>query len=137
MTRYTINPNGGVIRDDGACVPEEPTNIDWQEYQDWLFAGNTADVPPPAPFDPFEVQRECGRRIYLNASDNAQKNMLANFVSGTLTPEDQQAFKDGTAWIRSMQETCRTLIATEDWDYTLDSKWPAVPEAAKNLAARF
>lgn len=40
----------GVIHPQGFFVPEEPANRDWQEYQQWLTAGNTpdpADVPTP------------------------------------------------------------------------------------------
>lgn len=41
---------GGVIHPQGFFVPEEPANRDWQEYQQWLTAGNMpepADVPTP------------------------------------------------------------------------------------------
>lgn len=43
---YAINPNGGVTRDDGACIPEAPGNRDWDNYLVWCEEGNTADSPP-------------------------------------------------------------------------------------------
>lgn len=49
----TIPPSVvGIVRAlDGALIPADPGNTDWQAYQAWLEAGNTpADPPtPPAP----------------------------------------------------------------------------------------
>jgi len=43
--------SGSVIRlSDGACIPPEPLNRDWQRYQAWVAAGNkaeAADEPDP------------------------------------------------------------------------------------------
>lgn len=40
---YKLAEQGGVIRTDGAHIPNVPGNRDWQEYQGWLAAGNTPE----------------------------------------------------------------------------------------------
>ena len=44
---YTLTALGGVIRtSDGACIPSDPSNADWQAYLSWLAAGSTPDPAP-------------------------------------------------------------------------------------------
>jgi len=43
-----------IVREDGAWIPNDPSNRDWAEYQTWLGEGNTAQpysawVPPTPP----------------------------------------------------------------------------------------
>ena len=64
MTEYYLPPPAdpskglytvfdGVVRDDGAWIPNDPANTDWVDYQTWLSEGNTAQpysaMPPPQP----------------------------------------------------------------------------------------
>ena len=50
MTYTLIANSTSVTRDaDGATIPADPRNADWQVYQAWLAAGNT---PNPAPTPP-------------------------------------------------------------------------------------
>jgi hypothetical protein len=51
---YTLTVNStSVVRDaDGACIPADPRNVDWQAYQAWVAAGNS---PNPAPTPPAPV----------------------------------------------------------------------------------
>jgi hypothetical protein len=40
-----INSNEILRLPDGAWIPNDPENADWQVYQEWLAAGNTP-LPP-------------------------------------------------------------------------------------------
>lgn len=87
---YSVNEFSDVTRDeDGATIPNDPTNIDWIEYQRWLAEGNspTPYVPPPPPV-PDSVPLWAVRTVLQNnglfdqtdaiikaSSDNALKNV--------------------------------------------------------------
>jgi hypothetical protein len=44
---YTLTDNAYIIRDqDGAYIPPDPGNADYQEYLDWLNKGNEPNPPP-------------------------------------------------------------------------------------------
>ena len=40
---YKIHPlgDGVIVIETGACIPEDPRNVDWIKYQQWLAKGNT------------------------------------------------------------------------------------------------
>ena len=52
MAEYQLALHDYVIRaSDGACIPPDPANRDYAEYQQWLADGGVPDpyVPPPQP----------------------------------------------------------------------------------------
>lgn len=44
MADYRLMPPGVVRAADGAMIPEDPTNRDWQAYRAWLAVGNVPDA---------------------------------------------------------------------------------------------
>lgn len=83
------------------------------------------------------INKECSVRIYGVASDNSQKNMTANFVSGFMSSEDMATYKEGVQWIADMQAVCRQLIAAQDPTFTDSSHWPICSKTIIALAARY
>jgi hypothetical protein len=59
MTAYKLysTPTGGVNVQriaDGACIPQDPANTDYQEYLEWLAEGNEPS-PPDEPNNDTET----------------------------------------------------------------------------------
>ena len=53
MADYQLTAYDSVIRTaDGACIPNDPANRDWVEYQEWLDAGGVPDPVKP-PINPY------------------------------------------------------------------------------------
>jgi hypothetical protein len=55
MTSYALTSDLFVVQrlDDGAFVPNDDRNPDWQAYQAWLADGNK-----PEPFQPPSIQKQ-------------------------------------------------------------------------------
>jgi hypothetical protein len=69
---------------DGACIPQDPANVDYAAYLAWIAAGNTpepADVPDPkiaiqAQIDTLEAQQllpRITREFMLSAAEAQAK----------------------------------------------------------------
>ena len=51
----TSHPNTVVRDEDGAFIPFDPDNVDYQDYLAWLDEGNAPKQPPANPTPPIET----------------------------------------------------------------------------------
>lgn len=107
---YTLQvpPSPGVTRDsDGASIPPDIGNTDWQAYQAWLGAGNspTSASIPPAPVP------SCALWQLQAVMTAAQWTAVANAVTALNDPAVSAFFAHGTNVIPANSTTLQSLGA--------------------------
>jgi hypothetical protein len=107
---YTLQnpPLTGVIRDaDGAFIPSDPANTDWQAYQAWLAAGNPP-TPAPAPLAPIP---SCALWQLQAVMTTAQWASVTSAVAALNNPAVSAFFAHGTNIIPANSTTLQSLGA--------------------------
>jgi len=87
---------------------------------------------------PAVIKAECSRRILAILDLYTTSNIMGASVSGELDAAQMATFRDGRAWVASMQATSRALILDPLLpDHTPDAVWPMLPDGVADLAAQF
>jgi len=72
VTKYKLLESGGVKNlETGAFIPNDPGNIDWQKYQEWLSEGNTPELTETPEEEQVRLEREAivEAKQFLNETD--------------------------------------------------------------------
>ena len=80
---------------DGACIPHDLGNADWQDFQKWLAAGNTP-LPAPDPRLVLDAEERAAARVdsailaLVNATPAGLRQWAqSNFPSLTLAEQNR------------------------------------------------
>lgn len=74
---YKQTPSGTFVirKKDGAYIPQDPANKDWQEYQEWLSDGNMPD--------PAETAESARARMWEAVKAERDRRKAGGFKVGT------------------------------------------------------
>lgn len=142
---YQLTEGNTVIRlSDNASIPNDPENMDYQEYQQWVSDGGvplpTAEPPPPTAADILVSQSfKLQGMVQLAAS---QKNALSNRIAdiefsvddGTAAPGEDAELATRKAqlvlWFRYSSSLGR-VTSQVGWPSTVN--WPVQPATGMDL----
>ena len=104
---YTLTGSKNVIRDDGAEIPADPRNADYQKYLAWLAAGNT-----PAAYVPVISVASCQLWQLQAVMTAAQWTAAQNAIAALNNPAITAFFQHGTNVIPADSKTLLQLGTT-------------------------
>lgn len=100
-----------IERDDGACIPLDPLNADYQGYLAWVGSGNTASPPPQPAHAELVEQAKAATRIQrqpiIDVLDGLQASALA--LGNTSRAQVIEAAKQG---LRDITQTDLSACTT-------------------------
>ena len=104
---YKRTSNGVIRLDDGAYIPEDVLNRDWQRYQRWLAAGNT-----PAPqFTADELEAQAAEVTMRTRKANDYSTILDGWKDRV---EAINTVNSAKAEIRKLYKLIQWIIRDND-----------------------
>ena len=95
MITYSLSATSTILRSDGASIPPDPLNTDYQAYLSWVAAGNTAApyvVPAPKVSD-YEEAVQAVVDNYAVLKGYQDGTTMASYSTSTVTAWATEAQK--------------------------------------------
>lgn len=122
MADYQLTDSDMVIRTaDGAYIPNDPANIDRQQYQAWLDAGGVPDPyeppPPPEPQpDPLAEAERANARLDAGI-EAAEDSVQAIRIVRTTAADDefvtQAQFAELQAQVQALADAVEAMLEAQ------------------------
>lgn len=113
MTMYTLYTDH-VLRDDGACIPFDESNRDYQDYLAWVSDGNTPTQPPAPTFADYQAAFMGNFSQWLE--DTAHTNSYDSVLS---------CCTYATSAVTQFKNDALAMIAWRDALWTWAAQWQA------------
>lgn len=110
--QYQLTTGSWVLRSDGAVIPNDPKNSDWQAYQAWLAVPNT---PTPAPV-PALADYQKAARLKIDADvDRVFQDVIGDRTTEYQTAnDDAKAFK-AALYVGAAPASVHCWATTKGW----------------------
>lgn len=79
-----------------------------------------------------DIKADCAAQIGAVITVTTSLNLQGAAISGELDPSQMEVMRAGLAWVRAMQQACRTAIAEGG-----APEWPEAPTGLVALAREF
>lgn len=111
---YKLTSSDSVLRlSDGAFIPNDPANIDRQEYENWIMAGNVPQSSEPLTLEQVASRIQTTAQLLLDnwAINLGYESILSLCTYSTsIHPASQEAGIKGVEMRDAVREFVRTLI---------------------------